>query len=76
MVADFSQTTIKNLLSRGVVSQDDFMEKIENSAEVKDKLKDYVKSGYIENKEQLEMSKILEKIYAELAAGITVTNTK
>lgn len=58
------------------VSQAALMNAIEKSPEIKSELKKDVKDGYLQSADIQNLSKIMEKIYAELLAGITVNQTQ
>ena len=75
VVADISGLKIKSLLSKGTVSQDSFMSAIADSTEIQSKMKEYVKNGWIEKDEQIELASILQKIFNTLEEGINVNTT-
>ena len=80
-VSDFLLEPMQNFISTlslsngGKVSQDALLNAIEKSPEIKNELKKDVKNGYLEENEIKKLSDIMNKIYAELLAGINVNQT-
>ena len=80
-ISDFLLEPMQNVISNlalsngGKVSQDALMDAIEKSPEIKNELKKDVKNGYLEDNEIKNLTNIMNKIYAELLAGINVNQT-
>lgn len=80
-ISDFLLEPMQNVISNlalsngGKVSQNALMDAIEKSPEIKNELKKDVKNGYLEDNEIKNLTNIMNKIYAELLAGINVNQT-
>ena len=70
ITADIFSHKLNYLLSKGKVSQDALMEGIANSTEYDKAITKAAKNGWIDNKEQINLANILQKIYDKLEEGI------
>ena len=72
VVSEVSSLKIQSLLSKGTVSQDDFMKAIAQNKKLEESVTKAAKNGWIDDKEQKELATILQKIFDSLEKGITV----